>query len=100
MTASWPDDARPRRRAGVLARREGEDLVLYRPGSESFSQLNASAGALWELCDGDTTTAEIVAALTELTGRPAAEMRALVTDTLDRLVQSDLLDRSGTAEPD
>jgi hypothetical protein len=44
---SWP-----RRRSHVEERRAGEDLVLYDPAGGRLHVLNATAAAIWNLCDG------------------------------------------------
>jgi hypothetical protein len=36
-------------------------MVLYRPDSREVSVLNATAAAVWEMCDGSTPVADAVA---------------------------------------
>jgi len=44
---SWP-----RRRPHLEERRAGDDLVLYDPAGGRLHVLNATAAAIWHLCDG------------------------------------------------
>jgi len=58
---------RPRRRGDVWVRREGNETAVFDPDSGQLHMLNASALAIWEACDAETTLEEIVDALIELT---------------------------------
>jgi hypothetical protein len=57
-----PSTACPRRRGDVLSRQVGGDTILM-TGDTSGLVLNATALALWELCDGVTTVEEIINAV-------------------------------------
>jgi len=54
---------RPRRRYGVREGRMPDRMMLEIPGVSEPLQLNASASAIWQLCDGQSSLAEIVALL-------------------------------------
>lgn len=57
--------ARPKKRSGLSARQiGGETVVLDRDGGR-VHQMNATAGYVWERCDGERTEAEIAFELTE-----------------------------------
>ena len=58
----------PRRVGEVWVRREGDQTAIFDPANGRLTQLNPSALAIWELCDGETREDEIVDALVELTG--------------------------------
>ena len=60
----------PRRVGEVWVRREGDQTAIFDPANGRLTQLNPSALAIWELCDGETREDEIVDALVELTGGP------------------------------
>jgi hypothetical protein len=51
-SASGGEVSWPRRRSHVEERRAGEDLVLYDPAGGRLHVLNATAAAIWRLCDG------------------------------------------------
>ncbi|MEJ8567675.1 PqqD family protein [Elongatibacter sediminis] len=56
---------RPRRCHGVREARLPDRMVLEVPGAEELLQLNASAGAIWNLCDNQRTLADIADVLQE-----------------------------------
>jgi hypothetical protein len=57
----------------------------------SVCALNPMAVALWELCDGSTTVAEMIAAVCELCDVPEAVARQDLTDALEEFRQRRLL---------
>ena len=59
--------ATPERHGEVWTRRDGEQIAVYDPDSGRLHVLNASALAIWELCDGETTGEEMAGAIAELT---------------------------------
>ena len=58
-----------------------------------LSQLNATAYAIWQACDGRTTIDEISAAISILTGRSSADLGQEVIQTIDALLKQGLLER-------
>jgi hypothetical protein len=83
-------NSRPARPAGYRVHGTGESttVVVIGPPEAAF-QLNDTALALWELCDGRTTVAEMVGAASVLFAeRPAALAR-------DVLVALEELQRDG-----
>lgn len=61
-------EAWPRRRSHVEERLAGEDLVLYDPAGGRLHVLNATAAAIWRLCDGSLSAPAIA-------GRFSADFR-------------------------
>lgn len=55
-----PGAALPLKVAGVISRPLGARLVLYHPVSREVSVLNATAAAVWEMCDGAMPMADAV----------------------------------------
>jgi hypothetical protein len=53
----------PRRAEKIVSRTLGSRLVLYHPDTREVSVLNATAAAVWELCDGRTLLADVVTRL-------------------------------------
>ena len=75
----------PRRAPGMTVLRESDGLRLVGPGGRPDLRLNDTAVALWELCDGVTTVAEMVAAINVLCVGDAAAISADVVDALQRM---------------
>jgi hypothetical protein len=82
-----PGAALPLRAEGVVSRSLGARLVLYHPVSREVSVLNATAAAVWEMCDGATPVADAVERLRQrfhvgdtrdVAGDVAAVVRTLV----------------------
>ena len=84
----------PKRRSDdLVVRRTGEDVDIYDPSTGTLVQLNATAFAIWQACDGSTSVQEITEALVLLTGNPAAELEAEVSKTVVALLEQGLLER-------
>ena len=82
----------PRRSDGVTTRSLGSKLVLYNPGSREVSVLNATAAAVWELCDGETPVADAVARLqTRFRGAGTRDLGADVAAVVQMLSERGLL---------
>jgi hypothetical protein len=57
--------------------------IVRRQGDPTQVQLNASAFAIWNLCDGQTTLSEMAEAIGELTGSPVDETLTEVSRTIE-----------------
>lgn len=68
---------RPKRRDGVLNHAVADEVVLWDDQNQMAVSLNLSAAAVWELCDGASSVAEITSYLSEVVG---CETRALADD--------------------
>lgn len=64
MSISFAD--RPRRQEDVSATRSGGTRIVTRPTTRVEVALNPTAFALWQLCDGHTTVAEMIQAVCDL----------------------------------
>jgi hypothetical protein len=60
---------RPIRAASVKEYPLGEEMLLFAGGRQVVHALNASAWAVWDLCDGSRTVTEIAGELGEVVGR-------------------------------
>jgi hypothetical protein len=84
----------PRRRPDAWVRPDGDHAVIHIRDDDSVHRLNATAYAIWVLCDGHTNTDEMAAAVAELTGMgpvaAADQVKAAVAD----LRRAGLLSRS------
>jgi hypothetical protein len=83
--------SRPQRVEGVDVIRRGSVAYLQRRGAESVYELNDTAFALWELCDGETAVHEMVQAVDDLFAAPREDLARDVLSALDELVGDDLL---------
>ena len=84
-------ERRPVRRPDVWLRQSGTENVIYDPQTSDVHMLNATALAIWVLCDGQTTVAEMVQAVCELSGLPEDVVREDLTTILDRFDDSKIL---------
>lgn len=73
---------------------EGE-AVVFRAATRSIHRLNATAGAVWVCCDGETTVASMIDELAGVFGVDAAEARPQVLEALDQLAELGLLGGAG-----
>lgn len=63
---TMPDAQRPLRTSRTAVRESEDGVIVQRTDTPVEVALNPTAYALWELCDGDTTVAEMVAAVCDL----------------------------------
>jgi hypothetical protein len=73
---------RPLRSPEVWVRQTRGENAIYDPATGSVHLLNETAQAIWDLCDGDTTVAEMVEAICTLT----AMHRDIVVEDVDRIL--------------
>lgn len=59
-------DGLPVRRPGVWLRQAGTENAVYDPLTGRLHILNDTALAIWHLCDGETSTEEMVSAICDL----------------------------------
>lgn len=69
-----------------------EEMMLFLHGREALHTLNTTAWAVWDLCDGQRTIAEIAQELSGVTGHPVEAVLADVRSTVERLGALSLLD--------
>lgn len=82
----------PRRRGELVQSAGSEGWTVYDAEADSLHVLNASAKAIWELCDGSTSPDEMAAAISELTGLDTDSARVDVDATLIALGELGLLE--------
>ena len=83
--APEPTASRPQRRADLSARYDRDQAVLVHPDGTEAGVLNGTAVALWELCDGSTTSEEMTVAVCDAYSLDSATARREVTAALRRL---------------
>jgi hypothetical protein len=82
---------RPCRAPDIVTSEVLDELVAYAPVSSQAVSLNASARAIWELCDGMHTLDEICAELSAEADVAPEALRGDVTDTIARFRELGLL---------
>ena len=73
---------KPVRKVDVWLRQSDKENIVYDPESGSVHLMNATAMAIWVLCDGDTDPEEMVDAICELSGLP----REVVVEDVRRIL--------------
>jgi hypothetical protein len=81
----------PARKAGVWLRQADDENAVYDPETGVLHLLNVTATAIWVLCDGETTPAEMVAAICELSGLPGEVVEEDVRRIILQFEEADIL---------
>lgn len=81
------DPSRPCRRPHIEERQAGEHLILYDPVGGRLHDLNATAAAVWRMCDGSVPATVIASRLGEEFDvghdhNPQEDVRALLREFL------------------
>jgi len=84
-------DGKPARKADVWLRQSDKENVVYDPSSGTVHMLNATAMAIWVLCDGETDPEEMVEAICELSGLPGDVVIEDVRRILLQFEEADIL---------
>jgi hypothetical protein len=81
----------PTRKPGVWLKRSDDENLVYDPQHETVHLMNATAMAIWVLCDGDTTADEMIDAICQLSGLPRDVVLEDVHRILARFAEADIL---------
>jgi hypothetical protein len=84
-------ERRPLRNPHVLLREEGKEGFAINPRANSAHVMNATAVAIWVLCDGETTPTEMVTAVCELSKLPFEVVQEDVNRILGQFEEADLI---------
>jgi hypothetical protein len=84
-------ERRPLRNPNILMRQEGDRGMAIDPGAESVHVMNATAVAIWVLCDGQTTPSEMVTAICDLSKLPWDVVEEDVHRILGRFEEANLI---------
>lgn len=88
----------PRHRDGARLRVEANGTtILETPGDAPRVALNPTALALWELCDGETTVQEMVAAAADLFAAADDRLHEDIQRVLAELTEAGLLEWTPTS---
>jgi hypothetical protein len=82
---------RPLRKIGVTLHRSHGEITLHDPDDDTIHVVNATAAAIWELCDGETEDSEMVSAICHLTGMPMEIVQEDVAQLLAGFAEADLI---------
>jgi hypothetical protein len=74
-----------KRQEGVLAQEAHGQTVLLRVSDGSYFTLDAVGAAIWELCDGSRSAAEVADAVCDAFDGPADQIRADVHEFVEEL---------------
>lgn len=85
-------ETRPFRAAAVREYPLGGEVLLFADGRQVVHALNASAWAVWDLCDGSRTVREIARELAELVGRQPDSLIPEVVRAVEDLGKLGLLE--------
>jgi hypothetical protein len=80
----------PQQTATVHVEQLGDELCIYDWQRKQVHSLNPTAARVWQRCDGQSSAAQIAAAL--LADMPPAQAEELVWMTLDQLAKAHLLE--------
>jgi hypothetical protein len=75
-------EGKPARKAEVWLRQSENENLVFDPTTNVVHILNATAMAIWVLCDGETDPDEMVEAICELSGLP----RDVVVEDVRRIL--------------
>ncbi len=78
---------KPRRKADYQLEMIDNELLLFHPAQARILYCNQSASLIWQLCDGQSTTQEIVALLAAAYPEAADGIADDVRATLQQLAQ-------------
>lgn len=89
----------PRHVPGVVLRQGPGTAELVEPGTGAVVALDPLALALWEMCDGETTAAEMTAASCALFDADEETVEADITRVLTSLQEQGLLEWVAAPHP-
>ena len=85
-------ETRPVRAGAVREYPLGEEVLLFAQGRQVVHALNASAWAVWDLCDGSRTIRDMATELAQLVGRDPAALEPEIVRTVEELGKLGLVD--------
>jgi Coenzyme PQQ synthesis protein D (PqqD) len=82
----------PRQSTGLVECSLHNELLLYDPRTERVVALNLSARAIWSLCDGRHSAADVAATLGECLGLPPDALETDVSKAISELQDAGFLE--------
>jgi len=81
----------PKRREQVIAQKASTDFLLFNMDNGSYYSLNDIGGRIWELCDGNRSVSQLVAAIAAEYDAPTAVLEKDIVELLEGLEEGKLL---------
>ena len=78
---------KPRRKSDYRLEMLDDELLLYHPGQTKILYCSESASMIWQLCDGQHTTQEIIALLATAYPEAAGAIAADVQQALHQFLE-------------
>lgn len=80
-----------RNKDDVIIETVGDEIVIYDVKNQHCYSLNPTSATIWNLCDGQTTPAEMVLLLKQAHTLSDEEANAVIDSSLEQLTQAELL---------
>lgn len=74
-----------------LLEKIGNEITVYHPTLTTSLYLNETGGLIWELCDGQRSTADIIVILTELYPESSEQIADGVKNIISRLLENNIV---------
>jgi hypothetical protein len=84
-------DSFPKRREQVIAQKASNDWLLFNMEDGNYFSMNEIGGRIWELCDGNHSVSQLVAALASEYDAPAEVLKSDVLELLEELWNGKLI---------
>ncbi|HXA76618.1 MAG TPA: PqqD family protein [Candidatus Acidoferrales bacterium] len=81
----------PKRREQVIAQKASTDFLLFNMDNGSYYSLNDIGGRIWELCDGNRSVSQLVAAIAAEYDAPTAVLEKDIVELLEGLEEGKLI---------
>jgi pyrroloquinoline quinone biosynthesis protein D len=81
----------PKRREQVIAQKASNDFLLFNMDNGSYYSLNDIGGRIWELCDGNRSVSQLVAAIAAEYDAPTAVLEKDIVELLEGLQEGKLI---------
>ncbi len=81
----------PKRMEQVIAQKASNDFVLFNMDTGNYYSLNDIGGRIWELCDGNRSVSQLVAAIAVEYDAPTAVLEKDIVELLEGLQDGKLI---------
>jgi hypothetical protein len=81
----------PKRREQVIAQKASNDFLLFNMDNGNYYSLNDIGGRIWELCDGNRSVSQLVAAIAAEYDAPTADLEKDIVELLEGLQEGKLI---------
>ena len=81
----------PKRMEQVIAQKASNDFLLFNMDNGNYYSLNDIGGRIWELCDGNRSVSQLVAAIAAEYDAPTAVLEKDIVELLEGLEEGKLI---------